>query len=159
MQTEVNTAVLKPQATTLVVAVPATAAVTGVGGDLDHSMTTELDFNLSNLDATAEHVQMPSALNDHVETTEARTNIVDVLKVAIDRDPHRRDLRMKLLETYYNAATGNRRSFLEVVRKLARERESLSPEEWSKIVRMGRDLAPDDILFTDLVKDEDDVAA
>jgi len=113
-----------------------------------------LDYNLLDLDATAEHihaqhVQMPSGLNDHPVVAERRTNIVDVLKTAIERDPNRRDLRMKLIETYYSAASMNRRAFLEVVKKLSREREFLSAEDWKKVVMMGREIAADDILFAD----------
>ena len=106
-----------------------------------------LDYDLLDLDATTQHVQMPSELNDHPLVAERRMNIVDVLKIAIDRDPHRRDLRMKLLETYYSAAASNQRAFMDVVRKLAREREFLSPEDWQKVMMMGRAIAADDILF------------
>jgi len=45
-----------------------------------------------------------------------------VLKQAIERDPHRRDLRMNCWN-YYSAASTNQRAFLDVVRKLGRERE------------------------------------
>ena len=116
---------------------------------------TALDYNLLDLDATAQHVQMPSELNDHVVVSERRTNIIDVLKQAIDRDPHRRDLRMKLLETYYSAASMNQRAFLEVVRKLARDRDFLSGDDWKKVMMMGRDIAAEDILFADPIKDDD----
>jgi hypothetical protein len=40
---------------------------------------TALDYNLLDLDATAQHVQMPSELNDQVVVSERRTNIIDVL--------------------------------------------------------------------------------
>jgi FimV-like protein len=116
---------------------------------------TALDYNLLDLDATAQHVQMPSELNDHVVVSERRTNIIDVLKLAIDRDPHRRDLRMKLLETYYGAASMNQRAFLEVVRRLARDRDFLNGDDWKKVMMMGRDIAAEDILFADPVKDDD----
>jgi hypothetical protein len=108
-----------------------------------------LDYNLLDLDATAQHVQMPSEINDHAVVEERRMNIVDVLKTAIDRDPNRRDLRMKLLETYYNAAAANRRSFLDIVKNLSRERDYLSAEDWKVVMKMGREIAPEDILFAD----------
>jgi len=121
---------------------------------------TNLDYNLLDLDATAEHihdahhVQMPSQLSDRAVVSERRMNIVDVLKAAIDRDPHRRDLRMKLVETYYSAAAMNQRSFLDVVKKLSREREFLSAEDWKQIVKMGKEIAPEDILFADASADD-----
>jgi pilus assembly protein FimV len=108
------------------------------------------DFNLADLDATAQHVHMPSALHDSPVTSERRTNIVDVLKLAIERDPNRRDLRMKLLETYYSLASTNQRAFLEVVRKLSREKDSLSSEDWQKVMMMGREIAADDIFFAEI---------
>jgi hypothetical protein len=116
--------------------------------------STVLDYNLLDLDATVQHVQMPSQLNDHVVVTERRTNIVDVLKAAIDRDPNRRDLRMKLLETYYSSAATNQRAFLDVVRKAASQRDFLSAEDWQKVIMMGREIAAGDALFADQSKDE-----
>jgi pilus assembly protein FimV len=116
---------------------------------------TVLDYNLLDLDATTQHVHMPSDLLDQSVVKDRRTNIVDVLKMAIERDPERRDLRMKLLETYYSAVSTNQRGFLEVVRKLSREPNYLSADDWQKVVRMGRAIAPDDILFADQAKDDD----
>jgi len=81
-------------------------------------------------------------------------NHFDVLKQAIERDPHRRDLRMKLLETYYSAASTNQRAFLDVVRKLGREREFLTADDWKRGVMMGRGIAGDDILFAETSKDD-----
>ncbi|MEA3151315.1 MAG: pilus assembly protein FimV [Gammaproteobacteria bacterium] len=126
--------------------------------DTAHINKTELDYNLLDLDATAQHVHMPSGLNDRPLISERRTNIVDVLKSAIDRDPYRRDLRMKLLETYYSQAAVNQRAFVDVVRKLSREREFLSPEDWNKVMAMGREIASDDILFAEQPKDDDELA-
>jgi hypothetical protein len=117
--------------------------------------STVLDYNLLDLDATTQHVHMPSDLLDQPVVKDRRTNIVDVLKMAIERDPERRDLRMKLLETYFSAASTNQRGFLEVVRKLSREPNYLSADDWQKVVMMGRAIAPDDILFADQAKDDD----
>jgi hypothetical protein len=115
---------------------------------------TVLDYNLLDLDATTQHVHMPSDLLDQPVVKDRRTNIVDVLKLAIERDPERRDLRMKLLETYYGTASTNQRGFLEVVRQLSREPGFLSADDWQKVVMMGRAIAPDDILFAEQPKDD-----
>jgi hypothetical protein len=98
---------------------------------------------------------MPSQLHDHVVVTERRTNIVDVLKAAIDRDPNRSDLRMKLLETYYSSAATNQRAFMDVVRKAACEHDFLSAADWQKVVMMGREIASGDALFADQAKDDE----
>jgi pilus assembly protein FimV len=85
---------------------------------------------------------------------------VDALKSAVEREPQRRDLRLKLLETYYAAAASNRQGFLDVVRKIAQERASMTEGEWDKIARMGRQIASDDDLFASVAAqpDEEDVA-
>jgi pilus assembly protein FimV len=116
--------------------------------------STTAALNTLDLDATAEHVQMPSGLNDRAVVSEGRANIVDALKMAIDRDPHRRDLRMKLLETYFSAALNNQRAFVDVVRKLARDRDKLSADDWNKVVKMGQEIAAEDILFAGTSKHE-----
>jgi pilus assembly protein FimV len=118
--------------------------------------TTKLDYDLQDLDLTAQHVQMPSVLHERVVAKERRTNLVDVLKRAVEREPDRRDLRMKLLETYYAAAAANRQGFLEVVQKLARDRDRLGEGEWDKIVFMGKQIAADTAWFSSDPEGEDD---
>ncbi len=116
---------------------------------------TALDYNLLDLDSTTQYVHMPSDLLDQPVVKDRRTNVVEVLKTAIERDPKRRDLRMKLLETFYSTASTNQRGFLEAVRKLAREPTFLSADDWQKVVMMGVVIAPDDILFSEHAKDND----
>lgn len=116
---------------------------------------TRLDYNLLDLDQTALHVHMPSALNENVAVKERRTNLTDVLKSAIEREPDRDDLRMKLLEMYYAAASTNRQGFLDVVQKFARERDKLDSEQWEKIAFMGRQIAAENPLFAEADADGD----
>ncbi|HEY4969113.1 MAG TPA: FimV/HubP family polar landmark protein [Steroidobacteraceae bacterium] len=120
--------------------------------------STQLDYNLVDLDLTAQHVQMPSVLNENAVVKERRTNLVDVLKLAIEREPDRHDLRMKLLELYYSAAATNRKAFLEVVQKFARDRDYLKTDQWDKIAFMGRQIAADNPLFVDESESDDDLA-
>jgi pilus assembly protein FimV len=120
---------------------------------------TKLDYNFLDLDLTAQHVQMPSMLHEPVVVKERRTNLVDVLKMAIEREPDRRDLSMKLLETYYAAAATNRQGFLEVVQRLSRDRDRLAEGEWEKIAFMGKQIAADTALFFSEVEAEDDKLA
>jgi hypothetical protein len=66
---------------------------------------------------------------------------------------------MKLLETYYAAAAANRRGFLELVQKVARERGRLAEGEWEKIAFMGKEIASDSALFSaDSEADDDELA-
>jgi pilus assembly protein FimV len=120
--------------------------------------STRLDYNLLDLDLTAQHVQMPSVLNEHAVVKERRTNLADVLKLAIEREPDRHDLRMKLLELYYSAAATNRRAFLDVVQKLARDRDHLQTDQWDKIAYMGRQIAAENPLFAEETAADDDLA-
>jgi pilus assembly protein FimV len=119
---------------------------------------TRLDYNFLDLDMTAQHVQMPSVLNQNAVVKERRTNLADVLKQAIERQPDRHDLRIKLLELYYSAAATNRQAFLDVVQKFARDRDHLPPDQWDKIAFMGRQIASENPLFASETTAEDDLA-
>ena len=69
----------------------------------------------------------------------------DLVRIAISREPQRRDLRLKLLEVYF--VWGNKDQFLQLARELSADRDHASAGEWEKIVIMGRQIAPDDALF------------
>ncbi len=116
--------------------------------------STVLDYNLADLDGRAQHVEMPGTLRDQVVVVERRKNVVDTLMAALQRDPTRHDLRMKLLETLYTAAATNLRVFKEVVRDLARHPERIKGDDWEQVMLMGRQIAPDDPLFADQPADE-----
>jgi len=70
----------------------------------------------------------------------------DLIRVAIGREPGRRDLKLKLLEVFF--VWGNKEQFLQTARELARSRDASGPGEWEKIVIMGKQLAPQDPLFS-----------
>jgi pilus assembly protein FimV len=124
------------------------------------ALTTHLDYNLP--DPTAQHVQMPSVLNDRAvlkeRVKERRTTLADALKLAIEREPDRHDLRMKLLELYYSAAATNRKAFLEVVQKFADDRDYLKTDQWDKIAYMGRQIASDNPMFAEESASDEDLA-
>ncbi len=70
----------------------------------------------------------------------------DLVKLAIAREPHRRDLKLKLLEVFF--VWGNKEQFLQTARELAGTRDAAQPGEWEKVVIMGKQLAPEDTLFS-----------
>jgi pilus assembly protein FimV len=70
----------------------------------------------------------------------------DLVKLAIAREPSRRDLKLKLLEVYF--VWGNKEQFLHTARELGGTRDAAQPGEWEKVVIMGKQLAPEDPLFT-----------
>jgi pilus assembly protein FimV len=69
----------------------------------------------------------------------------DLIRIAIGREPERRDLKLKLLEVFF--VWGNKEQFLQTARELAATRVEAAPGEWEKIVIMGKQLAPEDPLF------------
>jgi pilus assembly protein FimV len=69
----------------------------------------------------------------------------DLVRLAIQREPQRRDLQLKLLEVFF--VWGNKEQFVAAARELAATRDAALPGEWEKTVIMGRQIAPDDALF------------
>ena len=102
-----------------------------------------LDYDLLDLDQSSQPFGMQSSIPGQAVVKDRRTDLVDVLKQAIEREPQRRDLRIKLLEVYYAEAATNRQGFLEAVQRLAQERGDMDEAEWQKIEQMGRKLGAD----------------
>ena len=95
------------------------------------------------------HVTLASGLEEPPKPfVERRKSPAEVLRQAIEREPDRNDLRLKLLELYYQSAAQNRRAFLEAARQLAKNEKFASPNDWAQIEDMGRAIAPDDDLFS-----------
>lgn len=156
--TATATALLPVEATALL-PLDAAAAAVPRSDTAKVRMETKLDYNLLDLDMTVQHVQMPSVLNENPVIKERRTNLADVLKLAIEREPNRNDLRMKLLELYFSQASTNRNGFLEVVQKLAQDRDFRQSADWEKIASMGRQIAADSPMFIEeLGLEEDDLS-
>ena len=65
----------------------------------------------------------------------------DIVKLAMEREPDRRDLRLKLLEVYF--VWSNKDAFLDVARELARDRDRRPRVSGDKVAIMGRQIAPD----------------
>ena len=116
-------------------AAPAPAAARHVSSD--ETISTEAAINLDQGDPLAEaDFHMAYGLYDQA---------ADLIRIAINREPNRRDLKLKLLEVFF--VWGNKEQFLQAARELAATREEAAPGEWEKIVIMGKQLAPDDPLF------------
>ena len=103
----------------------------------DETISTEAAINLDQGDPLAEaDFHMAYGLYDQA---------ADLIRIAINREPNRRDLKLKLLEVFF--VWGNKEQFLTAARELADTREDAAPGEWEKIVIMGKQLAPEDPLF------------
>jgi pilus assembly protein FimV len=103
----------------------------------DDTLSSETAINLDQGDPLAEaDFHMAYGLYDQA---------ADLVRIAIDREPQRRDLKLKLLEIFF--VWGNKDSFLQSARQLAELRGAAPDGEWEKIAIMGRQICPDDPLF------------
>ena len=103
----------------------------------DQTISSETAVNLDQGDPLAEaDFHMAYGLYDQA---------ADLIRIAIAREPERRDLKLKLLEVFF--VWGNKEQFLHTARELADTRAEAAPGEWEKIVIMGKQLAPEDPLF------------
>ncbi len=103
----------------------------------DETISSETAINLDQGDPLAEaDFHMAYGLYDQA---------ADLIRIAISREPTRRDLKLKLLEVFF--VWGNKEQFLQTARELAESRADAAPGEWEKILIMGKQLAPEDPLF------------
>jgi pilus assembly protein FimV len=113
-----------------------TAAAKSASGD--ETISSETAINLDQGDAMAEaDFHMAYGLYDQA---------ADLVGIAISREPKRRDLKLKLLEVFF--VWGNKEQFLQTARELADTRAEAAPGEWEKLLIMGKQLAPEDPLFS-----------
>jgi pilus assembly protein FimV len=104
----------------------------------DETISSDTAINLDQGDPLAEaDFHMAYGLYDQA---------ADLIRIAISREPNRRDLKLKLLEVFF--VWGNKEQFLHSARELADTRAQAAPGEWEKIVIMGKQLAPEDPLFS-----------
>ncbi len=117
---------------------PASATAAAKHVSSDETISSETAINLDQGDPLAEaDFHMAYGLYDQA---------ADLIRIAISREPSRRDLKLKLLEVFF--VWGNKDQFLQTARELAETRENAAPGEWEKIVIMGKQLAPEDPLFS-----------
>jgi hypothetical protein len=134
-----------------------TTAILALHPDLTLDDTAAREFAFFNPESALNttHVMIAGDTGEPEPFVERRKNPADVLRQAIEREPERSDLRLKLLELYYTAAAQNRRAFLEGVRQLAKNDKLVaSANDWSQIEDMARAIAPDDELFSNGLGDD-----
>ncbi len=104
----------------------------------DNTLSSESAVNLDQGDPLAEaDFHMAYGLYDQA---------ADLVRIALDREPDRRDLRLKLLEIYF--VWGNKDAFLQTAKSLEASKERAPAGEWDKIVIMGKQICPDEPLFS-----------
>ena len=103
----------------------------------DQTMSSETALNLEQGDPLAEaDFHMAYGLYDQA---------ADLVRIALEREPDRRDLRLKLLEIYF--VWGNKDLFLQTAKSLYETRDRAPVGEWDKIVIMGKQICPEEPLF------------
>ncbi len=113
------------------------AEETGRSVRTDDTISSDTAINLDQGDPLAEaDFHMAYGLYDQA---------ADLVKIAIAREPERRDLKLKLLEVFF--VWGNKEQFLTTARELAETKDSGAPGDWEKILIMGKQIAPEDALF------------
>ncbi len=110
---------------------------TGEVPSADDTMSSESAVNLDQGDPLAEaDFHMAYGLYDQA---------ADLVRIALEKEPDRRDLRLKLLEIYF--VWGNKDLFLQTAKSLEAARDRAPAGEWDKIVIMGRQICPGEPLF------------
>ncbi len=108
-----------------------------LGKSADDTMSSESAVNLDQGDPLAEaDFHMAYGLYDQA---------ADLVRIALEREPDRRDLRMKLLEIYF--VWGNKDQFLQTAKTLEATRDRAPAGEWDKIIIMGKQICPDEPMF------------
>jgi pilus assembly protein FimV len=103
----------------------------------EDTMSSESAVNLDQGDPLAEaDFHMAYGLYDQA---------ADLVRIALEREPDRRDLRLKLLEIYF--VWGNKEAFLQTAKGLESTRDRAPAGEWDKIVIMGKQICPGEPLF------------
>ena len=161
-ETEVRAADTVPVRTLPASSAEMSYRVEETGAHEQPSFTKPADSTLSS--ATSPHVaiddtitgERPVALDQGDPLAEADFHMAyglydqaaDLVQIAISREPHRRELKLKLLEVFF--VWGNKDRFLQTGRELAGSRPQALAGEWEKMVIMGRQIAPDDPLFANV---------
>jgi pilus assembly protein FimV len=71
----------------------------------------------------------------------------DLVSRALEAEPGRRDLKLKLLEVYF--VWGNKDAFLTEARKLHADLGGASGGDWDKVLIMGKQICPDEPIFSE----------
>jgi pilus assembly protein FimV len=107
----------------------------------DDTLSSQSVINLDQADAVAEaDFHIAYGLYDQA---------AELVQKALEAAPDRRDLKLKLLEVYF--MWGNKDAFLDEARALRAELGQTDDPDWNKVVIMGRQICPDERLFTDAI--------
>ncbi len=107
--------------------------------DDDGTLSSQTVINLDQADPVAEaDFHMAYGLYDQA---------AELVSKALEAEPGRRDLKLKLLEVYF--VWGNKDAFLESARSLHDEMGGAPDADWDKVLIMGKQICPDEALFAE----------
>jgi pilus assembly protein FimV len=105
----------------------------------DETLSSQTVINLDQADAVAEaDFHIAYGLYDQA---------AELVQNALEATPERRDLKLKLLEVYF--MWGNKDAFLEAAQRLRADIGETDDPDWNKVVIMGKQICPDERLFTE----------
>ena len=103
----------------------------------DETLSSQTVINLDQADPVAEaDFHMAYGLYDQA---------AELVSKALEAQPHRRDLKLKLLEVFF--VWGNKDAFLQAAKALRAEGGDRPDADWDKVVIMGKQICPDEALF------------
>jgi pilus assembly protein FimV len=107
---------------------------------VDETLSSQTVINLDQADAVAEaDFHIAYGLYDQA---------AELVQKALEASPDRRDLKLKLLEVYF--MWGNKDAFVKAAQALRADiGQTTDDPDWNKVVIMGRQICPDERLFTD----------
>jgi pilus assembly protein FimV len=110
-----------------------------LGGD--ETLSSQTAINLDQADPVAEaDFHMAYGLYDQA---------ADLLEKAVNDEPERRDLKLKLLEVFF--VWDNKDGFRQSAQALRDEIGGAADGDWDKVAIMGKQICPDDALFSEQV--------
>jgi pilus assembly protein FimV len=105
----------------------------------DETLSSQTVINLDQADAIAEaDFHIAYGLYDQA---------AELVQKALEAAPDRRDLKLKLLEVFF--MWGNKDAFLQAAQSLRADVGQADDPDWNKVVIMGRQICPDEALFTE----------
>jgi pilus assembly protein FimV len=105
----------------------------------DETLSSQTVINLDQADAVAEaDFHIAYGLYDQA---------AELVQKALEAAPDRRDLKLKLLEVYF--MWGNKDAFLKAAQSLRADVGESDDPDWNKVVIMGKQICPDERLFTE----------
>ncbi len=110
------------------------------------AMSGSIETEVGEVDPLSE-ADVYIAYNKHQQAEE-------LLNTALEQEPDRLDLKLKLMEVYYSAKKGE--AFLALASELNAAKGDQHAALWDKAVEMGHELFPDNDLFRDSSMEADD---